>query len=86
MEIHVFDTYVTSKKGKTMHFDIITSGNKDIKKALEYGKKWLESIGEGDATLTSKECEFCHSQSAPKPIEDAIRKDGYYIQKMEGCP
>lgn len=86
MEIHVFDTYIKSKDGKTMHFDIITSGKKDLKQALEYGRKWLESIGEGNAKLTGKECEFCHSQSAPEAIEQAITKDGYYIQKMEGCP
>lgn len=86
MEIHVFDTYVTAKDGHTMHFDVITSGKKDHKKAIEYGKKWLESIGEKDAKISASECQFCHTQGAPEAIKTAIEKDGYFIQKMEGCP
>ncbi len=85
MEIHVYDTYVKAKDGHTMHFDVIT-GNKDHEKAIEYGKQWLQTIGEGESTMTQNECQFCHSQSAPEPVAQAIEKDGYFIQKMEGCP
>ncbi len=62
------------------------TGEKDHDKAVEYGKKWLSSIGEGEANMTTKECQFCHSQGAPEPIAQAIEKDGFFIQKMEGCP
>ena len=85
MEIHVYDTYVKAKDGHTIHFDVIT-GKKDHDKAVEYGKKWLSSIGEGEANMTTKECQFCHSQGAAEPIAQAIEKDGFFIQKMEGCP
>lgn len=85
MDIHVYDTYVKSKHGHTMHFDVIT-GKKDHEKAIEYGKEWLASIGEDDAVITTNECQFCHTQGAPAPIEDEIRDKGYFIQKMEGCP
>ena len=85
MEIHVYDTYVKAADGHTMHFDVIT-GEKDHDKAIEYGKEWLSSIGEGDATMTTNECQFCHSQGAPPPVADAIRERGYFIQKMQGCP
>jgi hypothetical protein len=84
MEIHVYDTYVKAKDRHTMHFDVFTAV-KDDKKAVEYAKQWLTSIGEGDAAVTSKECSFCHSQSAPDNVADAISKDGYFIYKMEGC-
>ena len=47
MEIHVYDTYVKAKDGHTMHFDVFTAV-KDDKKAVEYAKQWLTSIGEGD--------------------------------------
>jgi hypothetical protein len=67
-----------------MHFDVFTSV-KDDPKAVEYAKQWLISIGEEGATITSKECSFCHSQSAPANVVDAINKDGYFIYKMEGC-
>ena len=84
MEMHVYDTYVKAKDGHTMHFDVFTSV-KDDPKAVEYAKQWLISIGEEGATITSKECSFRHSQSAPANVVDAISKDGYFIYKMEGC-
>ena len=84
MEIHVYDTYVKVKDGHTMHFDVITD-EKDHNKAIEFAKKWLTSIDEKDAVVTTKECQFCHSQSSPEPVANAIEQDGYFIQKMEGC-
>ena len=85
MDIHVYDTYVKAADGHTMHFDVITDV-KDHQKAIEYGKEWLASIGEGDAVITTKECQFCHTQGAPDHVERAIRDGGYFIQKMQGCP
>ena len=85
MDIHVYDTYVKAKNGDTMHFDVITDV-KDLKKALEYAKQWLETIGEGDSAVTGEECQFCHTQGAPPPVENEIKEKGFFIQKMEGCP
>ena len=84
MEMHVYDTYVKSKDGNIMHFDVFT-GVRDHQKAIDYAKEWLTSIGEGDATVTSNECNFCHSQNAPADVAKAISKQGYFIYKMEGC-
>lgn len=84
MQIHVYDTYVKAKDGHIMHFDVFTA-IKDEQKAIEYAKQWLNSIDEGEATVSSKECSFCHSQSAPPDVVEAINKDGYFIYKMEGC-
>ena len=84
MQIHVYDTYVKAKDGHIMHFDVFTAV-KDDQKAVEYAKEWLTSIGEANAVVTSKECSFCHSQSAPLDVIDAINTSGYYIYKMEGC-
>ena len=85
MEFHVFDTYVKAKDGHTMHFDVITDKN-DEQKAIEYAKKWLASVGEETAKVSSEECKFCHSQSMPEEIEIEIMTNGYFISKMEGCP
>jgi len=84
MEVHVYDTYVQAKDGHTMHFDVIT-GEKDHDKAIQYAKEWLSQIGEADSTVTTEECQFCHSQGAPEPVTKAIESNGYFIQKMEGC-
>ena len=85
MEFHVFDTYVKAKDGHTMHFDVITDKN-DEQKAIDYAKKWLSSIGEENAKVSSEECKFCHSQSVPEEVEIEIMTNGYFISKMEGCP
>jgi hypothetical protein len=85
MEIHVYDTYVKAGDGHTMHFDVITN-EKDHDKAIQFAKKWLSSIGEDSASVTTEECQFCHSQGAPEPVAQAIEKEGFFIQKMEGCP
>jgi len=85
MDIHVYDTYVKAKDGHTMHFDVITNVQ-DHDKAIEYAKQWLETIGEADAKVTGEECQFCHTQGAPEPVENEINEKGFFIQKMEGCP
>ncbi len=85
MRVHVFDTYVKAKDGHTIHFDVITD-SKDQQKAAEYAKKWLSNIGEQSAKITTEECRFCHSENVPNEIEIEIMTNGFYIQKMEGCP
>ena len=52
MKIHVYDTYVKSKDGHTMHFDVFTAV-KDDQKAVEYARQWLASIDEGEAVISS---------------------------------
>ena len=85
MDFHVFDTYVKARDGHTMHFDVVTDTNSNDK-AISYAKEWLESIGEGNSTVTSEECKFYHTQSVPEDIEIEIMTNGYFISKMEGCP
>ena len=86
MECAVYDTYVTKKDGRTMHFDVIVEDTTPHNKAIEFGKEYLESVGQGKQKMTQEECQFCHIQEAPSVVEKAIREKGYYIQKMEGCP
>ena len=85
MDFHVFDTYVKSKNGQVMHFDIITD-KKEVEKTISFAKEWLRSINEENATVTTQECKFCHTQSVPEDIEIEIMTNGYFVSKMEGCP
>lgn len=82
---HVFDTYAKTKKGLVMHFDVVLD-EQDQEKAIEYAKQWLGTIGEGDATVTSDNCYFCHSAEAPPDLRKQIDAQGYAIYKLEGCP
>jgi hypothetical protein len=85
MQCAVYDTYVEKKDGKTMHFDVIVEENTQQEKAIEYGKQYLESMGQGGQRMTQEECQFCHIQEAQPLVERDITSRGYYIQKMEGC-
>ncbi len=86
MECAVYDTYVTKKDGRIMHFDVIVEANTPHEKAIEYGKEYLQNVEQADQKMTQEECQFCHIQEAPPMVEKSIKDDGYYIQKMEGCP
>ena len=85
MEVEIHDTYVKGKNG-TMHFDVAVPKGKGNAFAVESGKKWLESIGEKDAKITSEECSFCHTQGCSAEQEKEINEKGYTIIKMSGCP
>lgn len=56
--VHVFDTWVQGKRGK-LHFDVMTT---DEATALKLAERYLEGLGEGDAPVTVKDCQFCHSE------------------------
>ncbi|HET8857220.1 MAG TPA: DUF2024 family protein [Nitrososphaeraceae archaeon] len=86
MECAVYDTYVTKKDGRIMHFDVIVEANTSHEKAIDYGKEFLEEVGQGGQTMTQEECQFCHIQEAPPVVAKEIENRGYFIQKMEGCP
>ena len=86
MECAVYDTYVRKSDGKTMHFDVVVEAATTQEKAIEYGKQYLASVGQGEQKMTQEECQFCHIQEAPPAIERDIMSKGFYIQKMEGCP
>ena len=73
MDIHVYDTYVKAKDGHTMHFDVITD-KQDHDQAIAYAKEWLATVGEEGATVTGEECQFCHTQGAPEPVENEIKE------------
>jgi len=85
MNFHIFDTYVKAKDGHTMHFDIVTDKN-DTEKAISFAKEWLRKIGEETAKVSTEECKFCHTQSVPEDMEIEIMTNGYYVQKIDGCP
>lgn len=56
--VHVYDTWVTGRKGK-IHFDVMATSQE---LALTLAKQHLVEIGEPDAPITVKQCRFCHSE------------------------
>ncbi len=82
---HVFDTYAKTSNGRIMHFDVVLD-EQDQQKALNCAKKWLRTIGQEDATVSSENCYFCHSIEVTGELRQQINDQGYAIYKLEGCP
>ncbi|TKS58624.1 MAG: hypothetical protein EWM72_02865 [Nitrospira sp.] len=79
--IHVYDTWVTGKKGR-IHFDVMTT---DETTALKLAKGYLASIGEPDVPVTLKECQFCHSEPLvmfSSEQQKQVREKGGFIVPM----
>ena len=87
MQIQIHDTWIKGKDG-LMHFDVAIEDKKgnNNKLAIESATKWLRSIGEDKAKITDKECEFCHTEEAAEKVESNIKRDGFFIIKISGCP
>jgi hypothetical protein len=85
-EVAVWDTYVTRKDGRVMHFDIIApTSTRDTTVIHSYGRAYLESKGEGGQSLSAKECRFCHVRALRPQWDADIRRQGYFILEMENC-
>ncbi len=79
--IHVYDTWINGKSGR-IHFDVMTT---DEATALKLAKEYLLSIGELTATVTTRECQFCHSEplvmfSAEQ--QKQVKEQGGFIVRM----
>lgn len=85
MKVSVYDTYVKDTQGHLMHFDVIVPSDVSEEKVLAFGNEYLKEKGRFAKALTSRECRFCHMEQAPRDMEAAIQKKGYYIYEMEGC-
>lgn len=85
MKVAVYDTHVTKKSGGSMHFDIIVPEEIPQEKVLEFGKDYLQRVGQQGQSLGVKECEFCHIEQARPAVEQSIRDHGFHIIEMEGC-
>ena len=84
MEIDVYDTFASSKKGNTIHFDVLltSGGNRDD--ASKYARVILEKIGEATEALDSSK--FFRSEKADAEVEKQIKPNKYYIVPIDGCP
>jgi len=86
MKISVWDTYVTRKDGKVMHFDILVDSNlKDEAKVFEYGNIYLKTKPFETEKLSAKECSFCHIEQTSGTLQSIVEKEGFAIIEMEGC-
>ena len=77
----VYDTRVSGKTGQ-IHFDVMTT---DEATALQLAHRYMASLGESDAPVSLKECQFCHSEplvmfSAEQQRQ--FREEGGFIVRL----
>jgi hypothetical protein len=86
MKIAVWDTYVTRKDGRVMHFDILVEPTVTSEEVIfGYGKQYLQLKNEEGQILSANECQFCHIETASEIIEKQIETFGFSIIEMENC-
>ena len=86
MKVEVWDTYVSRRDGKIMHFDILVeSGKSGHDEVIAYGKSYLSTKPFEIDKITVEECKFCHIEEATQPVKDEIIKENYSIIEMENC-
>jgi hypothetical protein len=57
-----------------MQFPIRLPEGESHERVLGFGREYLKSVGQGAQTLTTRECEFCHIESASAEIERTINQ------------
>ena len=86
MKVAVWDTYVPSKNGDVLHFDIIVPIDTDQAQVCRFGKTYLNSIQQTDAELNATECQMCHIEQPSDTMLLAIAQHGYYILELGQIP
>lgn len=87
MEIAVYDTYVKTSDGTTVHFDVLLpKTNHSLEKAIMCAKDYLNKEKIVYASISSEECQLCHFEKAEPEHLSNIQHQGYSIIRMEDIP
>ena len=82
-ELHVFDAFARTSRGRIMHFDVILAELNHIQ-AIEFAKSWLKSVVGQTEWIGLEKCLFCHSTAANRDIRLEVKRHGYAIKKLSG--
>lgn len=85
-KVNVWDTYVTRKDGRLMHFDILAPTDvTDPQQIYDYGQAYLATKGQEGQALAAEQCRFCHVEQLQPAWEQDIASKGFFVIEMEGC-
>lgn len=85
MKVSVYDTFVQKSNSIEMHFDILVEEGTLVEKVYQYGKIYLASKDIVYNGLSTKECKFCHIETASQNVKDEIFLKGFSIVEIENC-
>lgn len=81
MQIRVYDTHVRTQDGRYLHFDVLVEPA-SAERAPAFAQRYLESLGIRAQDVQQSRCDFCHSEFASPPVEEALRQQGYAIIEL----
>ncbi|MDX2367049.1 MAG: DUF2024 family protein [Colwellia sp.] len=81
MQIHVFDTHVTTTSDQYIHFDVLVN-DENIKQVAQYAEQYLTSLGVKIESIKQSRCNFCHSELANLEVQDNIASQGHSIIRL----
>lgn len=85
-KVNIWDTYVTTREGGLMHFDIVAPVEvTDPETIYAFGRQYLKTKGQEGQPLSSRECRLCHLEELRPEWTTEIEDKGYFIIEMEGC-
>ena len=78
MNVHVYDTHVTTEDGRYLHFDVLVD-DANVKNVGDYIQKYLKSLHVEQSKISSNRCNFCHSEIANPEVQQDIADQGHSI-------
>jgi hypothetical protein len=87
MRVAVYDTYVKTVEGVTVHFDVLLPEEQhSLEQAIACARDYLEKEGISYLSISAEECQLCHYEEATPEHLSRIEKEGYSIIRMEDIP
>lgn len=81
MQIHIFDTHVTTDDNQYLHFDVLVS-DESVDNVKRYADEYLDSLGISANSIRQAACQFCHSEIANPEVQTSIEQKGYAIIRL----
>ena len=81
MNVHIYDTHVTTDDNQYLHFDVLVN-DLNVDKVKQYADDYLNSLGITASNIRQASCQFCHSELANPEVQSAIEQKGHAIIRL----
>ena len=84
MECAVYDTYVTKKDGRIMHFDVVVDASTTTPEGNRLRKEYPFTAGQGGKKWTQEECQYLLTYRKHRHCRKRHRRKGLLDSKDGG--
>lgn len=81
MQVHVYDTHVTTSTGHYLHFDVLVD-DANIANVKRFAGQYLNLLGIEVSQIKQSSCLFCHSEVANPEVIESINSQGHFIIEL----